>query len=533
MICKGSHMQPHHMKLNKTDFLIYRECAHNAWVKVHRPEIYRAKPTSVFDQNVIDTGNEIDVLARELFPGGAVVGRGEFARSMALVKSQYPVIYQPSFETDRFDIACDMLVWNGVTNVYDLYEVKASTNGHDKKPKEKLYAYDIAFQVAVLRESGVPLGEQYLVRLDREYERDGDLDIDLLFTRENFSERASATLATLPTEMAAAYHALQSTTPPVSPCACIYKGRSSHCTTFEFSNPNVPAYSVHDITRIGASKARLREFVDGRILAITDVPGGIELSDNQRAQVRVAKSKRPEIDRSAIESVLDEHRFPLVFFDYETYAAGVPRFDGYHPFDHIPFQFSLDVMESADGSILHHEFLFTDPTRPDDAAIGALKEFMPRGGSIITWNKSFEMQINRRLAERNPADAEFLAHLNTRIVDLMDVFSTGAYTHPDFEGSCSIKAVMPVLVPELSYKVLDIQEGGSASATWNRIATGAATGDSVDAQRHALLQYCALDTQAMWEIWRVLWRLVSPTRESGPDVEFLVGADAPQNHVTA
>ena len=31
------------MKLSKTDFLIYRECAHNAWMKIHAPEVYRAQ----------------------------------------------------------------------------------------------------------------------------------------------------------------------------------------------------------------------------------------------------------------------------------------------------------------------------------------------------------------------------------------------------------------------------------------------------------------------------------------------------------
>ena len=42
--------------LSKTNFLIYRDCAHNAWVQMHCPEIYRAKPLSAFDQNIIETG---------------------------------------------------------------------------------------------------------------------------------------------------------------------------------------------------------------------------------------------------------------------------------------------------------------------------------------------------------------------------------------------------------------------------------------------------------------------------------------------
>ena len=63
------------MKLSKTDFLIYRDCAHNAWLKMHKPEVYGATPPSVFDQSIMETGNEVDKLARDLFPGGALSAR--------------------------------------------------------------------------------------------------------------------------------------------------------------------------------------------------------------------------------------------------------------------------------------------------------------------------------------------------------------------------------------------------------------------------------------------------------------------------
>ena len=133
---------------------------------------------------------------------------------------------------------------------------------------------------------------------------------------------------------------------------------------------------------------------------------------------------------------------------------------------------------------------------------------MPRSGSIVSWNKSFEMTINRRLAERNPAAAAFLTDLNARMVDLMDVFSSQAFIHPHFKGSNSIKAVLPVLVPTLSYKELEIQEGGTASDAWNKIVTGQLSVAQIEATRQSLLKYCGLDTQAMSEIWLRLRREV-------------------------
>ena len=97
----------------------------------------------------------------------------------------------------------------------------------------------------------------------------------------------------------------------------------------------------------------------------------------------------------------------------------------------------------------------------------------------------------------------------------MDVFSAQAYVHPDFKGKTSIKNILPVLVPSLSYKNLVIQEGATATARWNEIVTGKVNATTVEKSRTELLRYCALDTWAMVEIWRVLARIVNEDAEVG------------------
>jgi len=64
---------------------------------------------------------------------------------------------------------------------------------------------------------------------------------------------------------------------------------------------------------------------------------------------------------------------------------------------------------------------------------------------------------------------------------------------------------LPVLVPELSYKDLEIQEGGTASLKWFNIARGDTTGK--DQILKNLLKYCELDTLAMVRIWEELEEL--------------------------
>jgi hypothetical protein len=47
------------MKLSKTNFFIYRECAHSAWVKLHRPDVYGEQSLSSFDLGLLETRNEL------------------------------------------------------------------------------------------------------------------------------------------------------------------------------------------------------------------------------------------------------------------------------------------------------------------------------------------------------------------------------------------------------------------------------------------------------------------------------------------
>ncbi|MCC7251184.1 DUF2779 domain-containing protein [Hyphomicrobium sp.] len=505
------------MKLSKTNYLVYRDCAHNAWVKVHKPEIYHAEPLSVFERAIIEIGNDVDVRARELFPGGVLIRRGDAAGTAELVAARTPVLYQPVFETERYTTACDILVWNGAGRAYDLYEVKASTSGEDRKAKDDLYAHDIAFQAHVLSENGVPLGRLHLVRLNGDYVSNGTLDLTRLFTREDFTDRVTPIFEAVRAEMDAAHDLIQLAALPAPPCACIYKGRSSQCTTFAHINPEVPDYSIHDLTRIGTSPKKLRALVDAGILSITDIPADFELTLPQRHQVEAAQRRRPFVELPPLQSFLDDIAFPVAFLDYETYPCALPRFAGYAPFNHVPFQFSLHVLMHAGAEPVHHEFLYTEAHCPDAPFVAALKATLPPEGAIVVWNKPFEKGINTKLAERLPAEQAFLAAVNERIVDLMDVFSEQMVVHPGFRGKTSIKWVLPALVPRLSYKGLAIQEGATASETWNAIVTGALEPEEAREAVQNLLTYCGLDSLAMLEIWRALQTIVADRdiREAG------------------
>ena len=242
------------------------------------------------------------------------------------------------------------------------------------------------------------------------------------------------------------------------------------------------------------------------IRSIQDIHDDFKLSEKQLAIVSAAKKDHPTINREILKEELKNLIFPLYFLDYETYNSAIPLFDGYGPQQHIVFQYSLHIIENYNLPPQHYEFL---AKQKNDTLhlIESLKQNIGSTGSILVWNKTFEIGRNKEMALRYPEHAEFLNDLNNRIYDLASPINKGLYIHPQFKGSWSIKNVLHVMVPNLSYKTLEIQKGDEAMLTWWDLTnknTNHNNNFSPEQQKkaQALLDYCKLDTFAMVKIWQ-------------------------------
>lgn len=493
--------------ISKTDFLVFCECSKNAWIKIHKRDVYESFPLSEFEKSIIQTGNEVEEYARTLFPGGVLVeGRdaAAVARTQALIDAKTAVIFQPVFIVDGFLAAADILRYNATADAWDLYEVKASNS--TKESGDRSHVADLAFQSAVLTDAGIRLGKRYIMHLNGEYVRGEALDVDALFVSDDMSEAIEELMDETREKMARAKTYLSFETEPTGVCMCIYKGRGKHCTTFSYSNPEIPDYSIHDIARIGSSKAKLKELADREIWTIDDLPEQMEFSKNQQAQIDAYRHGTHR-DMLGIREELDPLVFPLYFLDYETYPSAIPRFAGFSPYQQIPFQFSLHIVDAPESEPRHVEFLHVTSDDPTPGFAAALKEYIGPVGSIIVWNKKFEMGRNDEVAERLPEYAPTMAAINSRVYDLMDVFTKQHYVDAKFVGSTSIKYVLPVLAPELSYKSLTIQEGGTASEKWNQMTSGNLPKEECEEIAQNLRDYCKLDTYAMYAIWKKLYEI--------------------------
>lgn len=499
------------MKLiSKTDYLMYRECPKNAWIKLHRPDIFAQFPLTDFEQSVIDIGVSVEEeYARKLFPDATLVeGRDEAAqeKTRELIGTKTPAIFQPVFVADGFLTACDILKYDPATDAWDIYEVKA-TNA-TKETGGRNHIDDVAFQRIVLTDAGIRVGKCFIMHLNSEYIRKGELDLDALFVSDDVTDKASELENETREQMTRAKAYLSQEIEPTGYCSCIYKGKSSHCTTFPYSNPSIPAYGIHNLSRIGASKKKLKELADREIWSLDDLPSDIEFSDAQQAQIN-AYLHGTHIDTRGIRDELAELEFPLYFLDYETFPAAIPRHEGYSPYQHVPFQYSLHKLAAPDAELKHFEFLHTTSGDPALALAETLRENIGDKGTVISWHKSFECSKNTEMAKRMPVYADFFARVNDRMYDLEDVFKKLHYVHKDFKGKTSIKYVLPVVAPGLSYAELVVRNGQMAMEQWDKIARGEVKNEEITDIARDLLEYCKLDTYAMYAIWRELYKLVN------------------------
>lgn len=494
------------MKLTKTDFKNYLICPECFWFQKKKTEEYqKIRPEkTLFIQKLIDDGYEVENYAQQLFPSGVFLD--DIKDEVLIEKTKVAMekkgtIFQATFLSKRnLFLKADILKFNDNSNKWDLYEVKSSSE--IKTDIKHNHIKDVCFQKKVLKECAVDLGEVFIIHLNKDYVRQGNLDLTKLFVVKNVDSEIDEVEAEVSYHIDKALELLEQDNLKIHSCSCLYKSAGQRCDCFSLFNPQVPEYSVAHILR----GKRLIELVDRNIFDVKDIPEDLDLNEplteTQRIKVDLQKFQRPLINRENIENSLADLKYPLYFLDYETLLKPVPMLDGYGPNSQIVFQYSLHILNN-NGELEHKEYLADNLEQATDGLVKSLGENIKNdGGSILVWNQGFEKDRNKELGKLHPEFKDFFKNLNDRVYDLMLIFKKD-YLLPEFKGSASIKKVLPVLIPELSYKELDVQDGTMAMFFWENLLK---TKDEEERAhiKNALLRYCELDTLAMVKIYEFI-----------------------------
>lgn len=466
--------------LTKSRYLQFIACPREFWLAHHMPELFRREET-LQHIHLREQGYAFQ----------------KFARSLGIFHPhpERRVEFEREFQTDTLFAKADAVITDLSTGDISIYEIKSSAS---VKPE---HIVDVAFQKTAAEAAGARVAAVYLILVNNTYTRNGEIDPEELCAVHDVTapvlERQPETIALIQ----AAFDYLAAPAPEA--LITDYCGSKLDCAFIRHHFPELPGYTVFEIGNL--KKEKRDELLHAGVVDIRHIPDDFTLTERQRRQVTAACSGEPYINTEAIKDALDSIRYPLHFLDYESFSYAVPPFAGIRPYQQMVFQYSLHTVAGPEAEVEHSYFLSAGDGNPPLELARSLRDAMARGiGTVMVWSQGFEKTVNKQIGERHPEFAAFFAEVNEKTFDLRKIFSDQHYLHPEFRGSTSIKKVIPVLAPDISYDDLAIGDGLTASITWFHMATGRM--DEAERQRvyEELRRYCHMDTWAMVRIFNIL-----------------------------
>lgn len=488
------------MNLSKSKIIAFRQCPKRLWLEVKNPELSQVSAGTVASLNVGNTVGEIAQVIYDPEKVGTLIdikkeGFGQaLARSQTLVNSDVP-IFEAGFSANGVLAFADVMLPTKINGkrFWDMVEVKSSTSVKD------YYRDDIAIQSYVAQAAGFALNTVSLAHIDSSWVYQGDLQYEGLLKENDLTEEALSRHDEVKSWVSQAQQVLASDEPDIEvgdqcnkPFEC---GFYTYCTR-DFIKPE------HPVTWLPLIRAKkVKALAERGIHELCDVPDS-ELNSKQLRVKSHTLSKQEFFDQQATQRVLSKFPLPGYFLDFETIMFAVPIWKGTRPYQQIPFQFSLHVLNQG-FELSHSEFLDLSGNDPSELFAKALISSCGNVGPVFVYNAGFENARIRELAIRFPAISNDLLAITERVVDLLPI-ARDYYYHPSQQGSWSIKKVLPALVPELNYANLEgVQDGGMAMSAFLEAIQPLTTNRRKSEIEQQLLEYCKLDTFAMVKLWEV------------------------------
>jgi hypothetical protein len=484
--------------ISKSLFLNGLQCPKLLWHAINTKDLL-PEPDAA-QQAIFDQGHDVGALARQLFPGGIDVcgtDRDEIIRGTTEALKLRKPLFEPAFQASGGFCRVDVL--NPTQGgSWDLVEVKSSAS------VKHIHLQDVAFQAWVLADAGVPVRRTKLMYLDSDYVRSGSVEPQKLFTLTSTTTQTSKLGRTVGARVSDMLSIIRQPTPPevaIGPhCDNPYT-----CPLHDLCWKFLPEQNVMSLYR--GKKKGFKLLVKG-ITAIREIPETVKLTANQAVQKQCAETGKPHSNQSAIVKFLRRLRYPVHYLDFETFNTAIPLFDGVRPYQQVPFQFSLHIVNAPGAEPEQRMFLADGHGDPRPEFMRRLRECIRDKGSIVVYNAAFEKSRLRECAEFLPEHAAWVRRIERRFVDLLKPFRSFDYYHPDQCGSASIKSVLPALTGR-QYDDLEIKDGSTASLEFLRVTFGDLPEVERQPVRRQLEEYCCRDTEGMIWIVAELGKLAS------------------------
>lgn len=519
--------------LSKTDLLRSLDCPTRLQLdKQVNPDKERLIDENLHSNNLhhyrTQGGYEVEAIAESLFQGiqtSTLHGVKGLLETQSLVFAKVPAIAQASAQRNGNYARCDVLaripnseinpelrqyLRDHFTSTYgafhSLNEVKSSTK---ITPKHIL---DLAFQTHVFESSGYKIGQTNLITVNPNYIRESQEIIPNQFLQiTDVTPEVLEVLPLIPQMIEDGHNILNQTSVVRSTIykQCHHKEidkicpHIQNCPNWQALDPNkTPIFFLPFLT-----EKKQDQYAEQDVFYIQDIDlADPKITKIQKPIIAAHKQDQPFIQLDKIQEFLDQidPQLPISFIDFETFSRAIPNI-GHKPYQNIPVQFSSGVLYPS-SHIHRHEFIETQMPSDSRHFAESLISNIEATGSVFAWFAQFEKSVIANLAEQHPDLAPELLNINHRMLDLREPFFRGFYVDQGFEGTSKLKKVAEVLVPELSYSDLAVNNGSLVGSLWQEMIVTDDENRRLNIMTD-LQKYCSMDTTSLIRIYFFLKNL--------------------------
>jgi len=487
--------------LSKSKLLAFRQCPKRLWLEVHQPEL---REDSAATQARFQVGHHVGDIAKHIYdPEGkaAVINvdtegfDGAFARTARLLTDSRQPVFEAGFKANGALAFVDVMLpeFENGQLVWKMVEVKSSTS------VKEYHRDDIAVQAFVVQSAGVKLKSVALAHIDNSWVYPGNEDYRGLLAENDLTSEAFARSEEVKGWIGEAQRIVAQPAEPEIAVGdhCSDPFECGFCKYCNRSNPQ-PEYPIQWLPHFSSTKRK--QLAKQGVNDLRGVPDDL-LNEKQYMVKKHTLANTVFFDAAGAASDLAPHGFPAYFLDFETIQFAVPIWKGTRPYQQITFQFSLHTLAET-GQLSQTAFLDLSGDDPSEPLARALITVCGENGPVFVYNAGFETTRILELADRYPNLSRALLGIHARVVDLLPI-ARNRYYHPSQHGSWSIKAVLPAVVPELSYDKLDgVNDGGAAMDVFCEAIQPGTSKERKSVIERQLLAYCRLDTFAMVRLWQ-------------------------------
>lgn len=487
--------------LSKSKLISFRQCPKRLWLEIHKPEL-RDDSASQF---VFSIGNRVGEIAMEIYntTGDAYevsisdLGFDQaFQKSTELLEAGERTVFEAGVKVAGGLAFADVMIPSRTSEGlhWKMVEVKSATKTKD------YHRDDAAIQHYLFDQAGTQLSTVSVAHIDNSFVYLGDGNYQGLLRENDLTEEVRSRADEIRQWIADAQATITLTEQPEiecgtqchSPFTCPFL---AHCSREE----TTVEHPLSLLPNFHGKKAHL--LAEQGIVELAEVPPEF-LSDIQQRVQQCTVSGETYFDKESTMRELSQYGSPTYFLDFETSNSAVPLWKGTRPYQQLPFQFSLHVLDENE-TLSHQSFLDLSGNDPRLGFTESLLEQCGDSGPIFVYNIAFERKIINQQAAHFPKYAAQLTAIADRLVDLLPI-ARAHYYHPSQCGKWGIKSVLPAICPDLDYAELDgVKDGNMAIVAFQEAIHPDTSPERKTEISKQLDKYCQLDTLAMVRIWEV------------------------------